>query len=72
MKPNLNLPDMNDYIKALEAEGQIDPKCNTCVDSFYPKLARGESMYDIFAPRHRALETCKSGKHPHCTCDTCF
>ena len=23
-------------------------------------------------PRHNASATCESGKHPHCTCDTCF
>jgi hypothetical protein len=22
-------------------------------------------------PRHKASESCESGKHPHCTCDVC-
>lgn len=25
-----------------------------------------------FHPSHDASEYCKSGKHSHCTCDTCF
>lgn len=25
-----------------------------------------------FHPSHDASERCESGKHPHCTCDTCF
>lgn len=25
-----------------------------------------------FGPRHVASVYCLSGKHPHCTCDTCF
>ena len=66
------LEAIEQYIKALEAEGAIDPRCETCVNSFYPKLENGEQLFDIFAPRHKALSTCRSGKHPHCTCDTCF
>lgn len=29
---------------------------------------RSASMF----PRHDASERCESGKHAHCTCDTCF
>ena len=25
-----------------------------------------------FHPSHDAMPTCRSGKHPHCTCDSCF
>ncbi len=25
-----------------------------------------------FHPPHDASPRCESGKHPHCTCDTCF
>jgi hypothetical protein len=25
-----------------------------------------------FHPSHDASESCESGKHNHCTCDTCF
>lgn len=48
----------------------------------HPKHARrrpkGECAYcdqygdDPMMPRHNASERCESGKHPHCTCDTCF
>jgi hypothetical protein len=37
-------------------------ECKTC-DAY-----RHETM----APRHTASPNCQSGKHPHCTCDTCF
>lgn len=65
-------PLTNQYIKALEMKGLIDPTCKTCEDEFYPKLKEGTKLMDIFAPRHKASESCRSGKHPHCTCDTCF
>jgi len=25
-----------------------------------------------FGPRHQAGLSCRSGGHPHCTCDSCF
>jgi len=31
-----------------------------------------EHRYDSMMPSHTALARCESGKHPHCTCDTCF
>jgi len=60
------------YIKALEMKGLVEPDCAMCNEVFYPKLKEGVKMMDIFAPRHKASENCKSGKHDHCTCDTCF
>ena len=27
---------------------------------------------DAWPVRHDASDRCESGKHPHCTCDTCF
>lgn len=27
---------------------------------------------DSMMPSHTASKRCESGKHPHCTCDTCF
>jgi hypothetical protein len=27
---------------------------------------------NFFHPPHDASERCESGKHPHCSCDTCF
>jgi hypothetical protein len=41
------------------------------------RLQPGECAYcdenrESFAPSHDASQNCQSGKHPHCTCDTCF
>lgn len=44
------------------------------------KLELGQCVYcdrereqnNNFHPYHDASDHCKSGKHPHCTCDTCF
>lgn len=44
------------------------------------QLPPGECAYcdreraagNTFFPSHDASEGCQSGKHPHCTCDTCF
>ena len=60
------------YIKSLESMGEIDPECKMCEEVYYPKLASGQLISDIFAPRHKPSDRCQSGKHPHCTCDTCF
>lgn len=40
-------------------------------------LPVGECAYcdanrDEMMPPHDASSRCESGKHPHCTCDTCF
>jgi hypothetical protein len=60
------------YIKYLEVQGLIDPNCMSCANHFYPQLRVGMNFSAIFAPRHEAMKTCKSGKYNHCTCDTCF
>ena len=41
------------------------------------KLPKGECQScdretSDFHPSHDASERCESGKHNHCTCDTCF
>lgn len=44
------------------------------------KLPPGECKYcdrerdagSTFHPPHDASQRCESGKHSHCTCDTCF
>lgn len=44
------------------------------------KLPAGECPYcdrerannTTFHPAHDASDRCESGKHPHCSCDTCF
>lgn len=53
-------------IKRLEEAGVIFPDCKEC-EVFY-----GESGPYAFAPRHKAMSSCKSGKRDHCTCETCF
>lgn len=63
---------ISEYIDDLEKAGQLDPNCKMCKEIFYPEIKQGRKITDIFAPRHRVMETCKSGKYPHCTCDTCF
>jgi len=42
------------------------------------RMPKGECAYcdkwgdELVMPHHTASERCESGKHPHCTCDTCF
>lgn len=55
-------------IKRMEEVGSIDRDCVTCQKDFYSV----KRPADVFGPRHRAMPNCESGKHPHCTCDTCF
>lgn len=33
---------------------------------------REKAAGNTFFPRHFASDRCESGKHNHCTCDTCF
>lgn len=61
-----------EYIKICEIRGLIDITCNMCQEVFYPALSGGKAITDVFAPNHKANERCQSGKHNHCTCDTCF
>lgn len=61
-----------DYIHRLVKNGDLDPDCKMCIEVFYPELGKGRKITDVFAPRHKASSGCKSGKHAHCTCDTCF
>jgi hypothetical protein len=60
------------YITQLEKMGEISSDCKMCVEIFYPQLLSSKKLYEIFAPGHIASSRCKSGKHPHCTCDVCF
>ena len=41
----------------------LQGSCSTCDEI---KTSGG------FGPRHEASPNCQSGKHSHCTCDTCF
>lgn len=57
--------ERTETIARLEASGDLVPGCPGCADHY---RAGGHA----FAPRHKASETCRSGKHSHCSCDTCF
>lgn len=37
-----------------------------------PECDRERAAGVWFHPPHDASDTCRSGKHPHCTCDSCF
>lgn len=63
---------VNDYLLSLVREGRIDKDCKMCQEIFIPRILEGAHLTDIFAPRHKPSSRCQSGKHPHCTCDTCF
>lgn len=53
-----------------ERDGLLDPTCSICQEWFY---ARTDTMpRDVFAPRHRAGLSCRSGSRPHCSCGSCF
>ncbi len=60
------------YLMDLVRCGEIDRNCRGCQEMFIPRILSGVHFTDIFAPRHKPSINCKSGKRPHCTCDTCF
>jgi hypothetical protein len=55
-------------LAALERQGAIRPDCRECQGAFYAAPDPANAFY----PRHTAMPSCQSGRHPHCTCDTCF
>lgn len=57
-------------IRRMEASGDLDPKCRFCREEIYARTDR--MPYDVFCPPHKAQDHCESGKHAHCTCDSCF
>lgn len=54
-----------------EKEDNCLSTCSEC-KAFYEAAKEGKMPYDVFMPRHGASKECKSGKRPHCTCDSCF
>lgn len=52
-----------------EKNGHLDPSCPGCQENYEHVKAHG---YMAFAPSHKAMPHCQSGKHNHCTCDACF
>lgn len=55
-------------IKQWEERGWLVPECGGCRE-FYDSPGR---PMNVFAPHHQPSPSCRSGKRPHCTCDTCF
>jgi len=45
------------------ALGGWDPECSFCQQAGRP---------GGYFPAHTAMPRCKSGRHNHCSCDTCF
>lgn len=37
-----------------------------------PTCDRARATGDKATPSHTAKDRCRSGKYPHCTCDTCY
>jgi hypothetical protein len=56
-----------EVIARMESRGDLDPDCPGCRVRY-----EAEDPAYVFAPYHKALESCQSGKRAHCTCDTCF
>ncbi len=61
---------IEERIKYLESIGELDSNCKMCQEIFYPQHRKGN--FNVFAPRHKAMSHCESGKRNHCTCDSCF
>lgn len=51
-------------VDVLTQFGKPNPKYPHCKQCLYGSVFGG--------PSHEASPRCKSGRHPHCTCDTCF
>jgi hypothetical protein len=60
---------VTDAIARLIRDGHLDPDCSSCVRAMAHMRVRGDLP---MGPSHRASQGCLSGKHAHCTCDTCF
>jgi hypothetical protein len=56
-------------VRAAATGPRLEPGCTTC-DEYREHFERTGSWPS--GPRHDAMERCESGKHPHCTCETCF
>ena len=59
-----------EQIARWEREGFLDPNCKGCA---YIYRATDRMPADVQAgPSHYVSPGCRSGRYPHCTCDTCF
>lgn len=64
----MNDPIEDQIARRIEA-GSLIEGCGRCERTI--EEARKTGRWPI-APSHNASSRCESGKHPHCTCDTCF
>lgn len=64
----LSTDDRDQQLERMEQAGTVHPDCETCQSYFYT----AENPANVFAPNHTASPRCESGKHSHCSCDTCF
>jgi hypothetical protein len=53
-------------LERLRELGSYDPNCRYCDE------LRDHPTLSPFMPNHTALSSCRSGRHNHCTCDSCF
>jgi hypothetical protein len=60
---------IEEKISRLQRSGHLDPMCLGCREA-YDAIRAGRPRPD--GPSHRPSPSCQSGKHPHCSCDTCF
>lgn len=58
----INKPDKNE--KYVFMQFALEGECTYCDD----QKAKGNNFF----PPHTARQSCQSGRHNHCTCDTCF
>lgn len=65
--PNYVHPE--EKVRELRESGRLVRGCKSCDKATEYVLIHG---YMPFAPAHEASSRCRSGGHPHCTCDTCF
>jgi hypothetical protein len=79
---------MEDYWKAVDENDSEDVAVITKAIEYESVVAGADSKLILdgmcgidgctyktkggFSPSHFALSTCRSGKHNHCTCDSCF
>lgn len=59
-----------EQIARWEREGFLDPACKGCAYIYRAKDLLPTEV--AMGPSHYASPGCRSGRYPHCTCDSCF
>lgn len=60
------------HLDDLEERGLLDLSCPGCASDYVYYKNVWPLGTSPFHPPHKASSLCESGKHPHCTCATCF